>query len=377
MFARTDTSILGQWWWTVDRWTLGAILFLIGIGSLLVFASSPAVAETIGLDTYYFVKRHLIYLVPSFVILVGVSLASVSQIARLSFGIFGIGCIALMLVPLMGSEVKGAQRWLSLGGISLQPSEFVKPAFVVVSAWLFAEHQKNETFPGNQICMGLYALFVGLLFLQPDFGMVVLVSAVWFGQFFLAGLPLRWILGGLTTGAFGLIGAYFFLPHVTSRINRFLSPEGADKFAEGYQVSQSLEALVRGGILGQGPGEGLIKKNLPDAHSDFIFAVAAEEFGLLLCLLIMALFVSILFRGFTRVMKEPDLFIVLAVSGLLAQFGVQAMINISSTINLIPTKGMTLPLVSYGGSSILATCFSLGMVLSFTRRRVSGRGFVP
>ena len=251
----------------------------------------------------------------------------------------------------------------------------MKPAFAVVSAWLFAEHKSDDDFPGNAVAVSLYVLLVFLLFLQPDFGMVLLVSAVWFGQFFLAGLPLVWIGGGAITGLVGLLGAYLFLPHVTNRINRFFSSGSVDKYGEGFQVSQSLEAFARGGILGQGPGEGVIKKHLPDAHSDFIFAVAAEEFGLLLCLLILVLFCVVLFRGFSKLQKENDLFVVLAVSGLLAQFGLQAMINIASTIHLIPTKGMTLPLISYGGSSILATCLSLGLVLSLTRRRVSARGF--
>ena len=375
MFARTDTSILGQWWWTIDRWTLAAILCLMTMGALLVFAASPSVAETIHLSSFYFVKRHFIYLILAFMMLVSVSLLSVSSLKRLCFLMFFGGCLALVLVPFVGSEIKGAQRWLNFGFISLQPSEFVKPAFAVVSAWLFAKEKADPSFAGNNLSIVLFILFIFLLFLQPDFGMVVLVSTVWFGQFFLAGLPRLWIAGGAAVGITSFMGAYFFLPHVTSRINRFFSPSTADKFSEGYQVSQSLEALVRGGILGQGPGEGLIKKHLPDAHSDFIFAVAAEEFGLLVCVFILLLFSLILFRGFSRILKENDLFLVLAVAGLLVQFGLQAMINIGSTLNLIPTKGMTLPLISYGGSSILATCLSLGMVLSFTKRRVSAQGF--
>lgn len=376
MFSRTDSSVLGQWWWTIDRWMLGAMLFLMSIGVLLVCAASPSVAETIGASSFHFVKKHLMYLGPALLILVGTSLLSIQAIKRLCAYGFVIGCLALCLVPFIGSDIKGAQRWLSLAGLSIQPSEFIKPTFIVVSAWLFTQEKREPGFRGNVLSTMLYILVVGLLFLQPDFGMIILISSVWFGQYFLSGLSIRWIGGGAVAGLIGGIGAYFFLPHVSRRVDRFFSGASGDKFGEGYQISQSMEALVRGGVLGQGPGEGLIKKNLPDAHSDFIFAVAAEEFGLLLCLLILVLFVVVIFRGFSRVMRENDLFIVLAVSGLLAQFGLQAMINVASTIHLIPTKGMTLPLISYGGSSILAICFSLGIVLGLTRRRVSARGVI-
>lgn len=370
MFSRTDTSLLGQWWWTIDRWFLATVVVLMMIGVVLVFAASPGVAVLIKLQSFYFVQRHLIYLIPAFGILVGTSLLPLGGLKKLSFFIFIVGCLALVLVPFCGSEIKGARRWLSFGFFSFQPSEFVKPAFAVVSAWFFAEQKKDGDFPGNLVGGCAYGIFVLLLLIQPDFGMTFLVSVVWFGQFFLAGLRLFWIASGFVMGSIGVAGAYLFLPHVTKRVDRFFSAESVDRYGEGYQIAQSLEALSRGGLLGQGPGEGVVKKTLPDAHSDFIFAVAAEEFGLVLCLLILVLFALIVLRGLSRILKEQDFFVILAVSGVLAQFGIQAMINMASTLHLIPTKGMTLPLISYGGSSIMASCLALGMVLGLTRRRV-------
>jgi cell division protein FtsW len=269
----------------------------------------------------------------------------------------------------MGVDIKGARRWISILGFSLQPSEFVKPALAVLCAWMLAENQLNPVFPGKALALMLYGLTLCLLILQPDMGMAVLVSVVFFCQFFLAGLPLLWVALGVLTGAVGSISAYFFLPHVTQRVDRFLKAEGGDKYTDQYQITQSLDAFVNGGVFGQGPGEGTVKKHLPDAHADFIFAVAGEEFGLILCLIIVGLFAFIVLRNVGKVIQENDFFIVLAVSGLIIEFGLQAIINMSSTLSLIPTKGMTLPFISYGGSSMMALALTMGMVLALTRRR--------
>lgn len=368
--ARTNTSLIGQWWWTIDRWTLAALMLLIALGILLIMAASPAVADQHHWSSFHFIKKHIIFLVPTLGILFGVSLLSIQAIKRVSLGIFVISMMGLILTTFMGIEIKGASRWLEIGGVSLQPSEFVKPAFAVVCAWVFSRQQTEPSFPGNWIAIGLYACVVGLLLIQPDLGMAALITVMWFSQFFLAGLPLFWILSGAACGIGGLFGAYFLFPHVTRRVDHFLNPEGGDKFGDQYQVSQSLEAFMNGGFIGQGPGEGTVKKYLPDAHADFIFAVAGEEFGMILCLVLVGVFSFIVLRSFSRLFEEKNMFVILAVTGLIVQFGLQAIINMASTLNLMPTKGMTLPFISYGGSSMMALAIGMGMVLGLTRRRI-------
>lgn len=372
-FARSDNSILGRWWWTVDRWLFFGILSIIFIGFFLTMAASPAVAHHLHLDSFYFLKRHSFYLVPVMLTLVGVSLLSLKDIRRLSFLIYFLFTLLLIATFFFGAEIKGARRWINMAGISLQPSEFMKPALVVICAWMISEKKANPEFPGIVLALGFYGLVVILLLLQPDMGMIFLITVVFFGQLFLAGLPLFMVIGASMLGALGLATAYFFFPHVTHRIDRFLNPDLGDKYSDRYQITQSLEAFMNGGFWGQGPGEGTVKKYLPDAHADFIFAVAAEEYGLILCVLILALFVFVVMRSIVRIYNEENLFIVLAVSGLIIQFGIQALINIASTTSLIPTKGMTLPFISYGGSSLIALSFLMGMVLALTKRRIKTR----
>jgi cell division protein FtsW len=252
--------------------------------------------------------------------------------------------------------------------VSLQPSEFVKPTFAIVAAWLFAEQKERPRFPGNAIAIALFVALIVMLIKQPDLGMAVVVALVWFAQFFMAGLRLYWVASGTIAGIGGLAGAYLWLPHVTSRINRFFDRVPGDN----YQVNRSLEAFANGGLWGRGPGEGTVKDHLPDAHADFVFAVAGEEFGLIVCIAIVCVFAFIVLRGFSRLLQEGNLFVLLAATGLLIQFGLQAIINMASTLHLIPTKGMTLPFVSYGGSSMLALAFGMGMMLALTRRRLGG-----
>jgi len=368
--ARTNTSLIGQWWWTIDRWTLAALMLLIVLGVLLIMAASPAVADQHHWSSFHFIKKHIIFLVPTLGILFGVSLLSLQELKKVSLAILIISMGGLILTTFMGVEIKGASRWLEIGGISLQPSEFVKPAFAVVCAWVFSRQQREPLFPGNLIAIALYGVVVGFLLIQPDLGMAALITVMWFSQFFLAGLPLFWILSGTACGIGGLFGAYFFFPHVTRRVDHFLNPEGGDKFGDQYQISQSLEAFMNGGFIGQGPGEGTVKKYLPDAHADFIFAVAGEEFGMILCLLLVGIFLFIVLRSFSRLFEEKNMFVILAVTGLIVQFGLQAIINMASTLNLMPTKGMTLPFISYGGSSMMALAIGMGMVLGLTRRRI-------
>ena len=368
--ARTNTSLIGQWWWTIDRWLLFSLIALALLGIFLIMAASPAVADQHNWSSFYFIKKHLLFLIPAFAMLVGVSLLSLQDIKYVSLGVLAISMIGLFLTLFMGVEIKGAARWLNVGGLSLQPSEFVKPSFIVVSAWLFASQKSETPYPGNIVSLGLYLGIVALLLLQPDLGMTALVTVVWFIQFFLAGMPLLWIILGLGFCICGFFATYFLFSHVSRRIDHFLNPDVGDKFGDRYQINQSLEAFLNGGLFGKGPGEGTIKKFLPDAHADFIFAVAGEEFGMLFCIGLVLLFAFILLRCFMRLFEENNMFVVLAVSGLVIQFGLQAIINIASTLNLIPTKGMTLPFISYGGSSLIAQALGMGMVLGLTRRRI-------
>jgi cell division protein FtsW len=371
LLGRTDTSVIGRWWWTVDRWTMAALAALVAVGALLIMAASPAVAERIGADHFHFVRRQFIFLPPALLVIFAVSLLSPKNIRRLACLGF-LGALALMVTTLaMGQEIKGATRWISLAGITIQPSEFVKPTFAVVAAWMFAEQRLSESFPGNLISLSLYLLVACLLLLQPDVGMTLVVSSVWFVEFFLAGLPLVWVLMGMVVGLGGLVAAYFTFGHVASRIDRFLDPSAGDS----YQVTTALQAFHYGGFFGRGPGEGRVKAVLPDAHTDFILAVAGEEFGLILCLAVVGIFAFIVLRGFARMLAEENLFVLLATSGLLVQFGLQAIINMASTLHLMPTKGMTLPFISYGGSSMLALALGMGMVLALTRKRYGQEGW--
>lgn len=369
IFSRRDTSILGRWWWTVDRWSLGAITLLMGIGILLSFAASPPVADRLNLGGFYFVKRHVLMMIPTLLVLISTSLMTPRQIRRLASFVYLIGLALLVLTITNGMEIKGARRWMSFGSLSIQASEFVKPAFAVLVAWMLTERYRNPYFPGMIISCTLLGFFACLLMLQPDLGMTVVATAAWIGQLFIAGMPLFWMGFVAVLGVFGFIGAYFFFPHVARRIDQFLDPTTGDPKHDLYQVHQSLEAFTNGGLLGRGPGEGTVKKYIPDAHADFIFAVAGEEFGLILCTVVVGLFAFIVVRSFLRVMNESSLFVILAVCGLIIQFGIQALVNMSSTLHIIPTKGMTMPFISYGGSSLLALAMSMGMVLALTRRR--------
>jgi cell division protein FtsW len=366
--SRADNSTLGRWWWTVDRWTLAACATLIGFGYVMMLAASPAVAERIGQSRDMFILKQVIFLALAGGVVVAVSLLSPREIRRLAI----VGCIlALVLTAatmVIGVEIKGARRWIALPGLSLQPSEFLKPCFAVVAAWLISEGRRTPRFPGMALAVGVFVLIVLLLKSQPDIGMLAVVTAVFFAQLYVAGLNLAFV----GVGVFGLcgaaLGAYTLFPHVQSRVQRFLDPAAGDH----YQITTALEAFGNGGLLGRGPGEGHVKDVLPDAHADFVYAVAGEEFGMIVCLVIAMLFAFIVLRGLLRLLKEPDLFVVLASTGLVAGFGLQAFVNMASTLHLIPTKGMTLPFISYGGSSVIAVALGIGMLLALTRRRHHG-----
>ncbi len=367
-FSRADTSILGRWWWTLDRWALLVLTLLFAVGAILTVAASPGAAARIGLEPFYFVRHQFAFMAPALLIMLAVSMLSPRGVRRMAVLILAVGLVCVAATHFAGVEAKGASRWLSLGDFTFQPSEFVKPCFAVVAAWMFAEYRQSENFPGRAIAGALLLITVALLLLQPDFGMAVTVTAVWFVQFFLAGLSLWWV--GLSLAlTLGLVtAAYGIFPHVAKRIDLFIDPSSGDS----YQVTTSLKAFQQGGLLGKGPGEGVVKGYLPDAHTDFIFAVAAEEFGMLAALAIVGLFSFVVLRGLARIVREANLFVLLAVAGLLTQFGLQALINMGVTVQLLPAKGMTLPFVSYGGSSLIASALGMGMVLALTRSGYRG-----
>ena len=364
---RDDRSVIGQWWWTVDRWSLGAILAIMAFGVMLTLAASPPAAERIGADSFLFAKRQFLFLPLALLVMLSISLASPRHVRRLALVVFFGSIVLLAATFLIGIEIKGARRWISVPGLSsVQPSEFVKPSLAVISAWLLAQSRTERRAPGYLLSTVLVGGVLALLVMQPDLGMSVVVAAVWAVQLFVVGLPM-WVAGfGAVAGAAGMVGAYFVFSHVRSRFDRFLDPSSGDN----YQVNTSLEAFMNGSLFGRGPGEGTVKAQLPDAHTDFVMAVAGEEFGLVVCLMILCLFAFVTLRSMSRASKETSLFITLAATGLAVQFGLQAAINMASTIQLIPAKGMTLPFISYGGSSALAMAICVGMGRRFCTRMV-------
>jgi cell division protein FtsW len=367
MFARTDRGTIATWWWTVDKPLMGFIIALMFSGLVLSLAGSPPVAERLGLGSFHFVVRHGFFLVVALGVLIGASLMTPRMVRRSALVVFLASLVLMALTLVIGMEIKGARRWLDMGFFALQPSEFIKPAFAVVAAWLFAQAESRPDMPAKAIAFAAVAMVAGLLILQPDFGQTMLIVLVWAVIFFAAGMPWQWISALAGLGVSGLGAAYALVPHVRGRIDRFINPGSHDT----YQTDTAIEAFLRGGWLGRGPGEGTVKQVLPDSHTDFVFAVAAEEFGVLVCLVIAALFAVVVLRALMRAMRTSDPFTRLAVVGLAALFGLQSVINMSVNLSLVPAKGMTLPLISYGGSSLVSMAYTLGMVLALTRR---GRG---
>lgn len=369
-FTRTDTSVVGQWWWTVDRWLLFAAGTLIVIGMILILAAGPPAAGRIGADTYHFVRKQAVFLPLAVAVMLAISLMSAVTTRRFAVAGFTVSFVLMLATLVVGPEINGAHRWVRLGPLSIQPSEFVKPFLVVTSAWMFSMSRTTPGFPGNIISLGCLLMVCAVLLSQPDVGMTLVVVSVWCAQFFIAGLPIVWVVLLAFAGLGALVAAYFIFPHVASRVDRFLDPSTGDT----YQVKQAMLAFQNGGVLGRGPGEGRVKELLPDAHTDFIFAVAGEEFGVLLCLLVVAMFGFLVLRAMIRVLRDDNLFVLLAVGGLAAQFGLQAIVNMASSLHMMPTKGMTLPFISYGGSSMLALAIAMGMILGLTRRRRDAEG---
>lgn len=362
--ARTDKSTLSEWLWTVDHAILTGVVILIAAGLFLGLAASPPVAEKLNLDSFYFMRRQAIFLIPAVILLLGISMLSTKSIKRFGFLVCSGSIILVLLTLFFAAEIKGATRWLYIGPFSLQPSEFLKPGFVIVTATILSSANPANKWPVFAVSGALFTVCVGLLVLQPDFGQTFLLVAVWSIMLFLAGLPKVWIFSGMGLGFGGSYLAYNLVPHVQSRVDRFLNPETGDT----YQIDRALDAFHHGGLVGQGLGEGQVKRILPDAHTDFIFAVAAEELGVIACLFLLIVFGMIVLRGLNRAFETTDSFVQLSVTGLITIFGLQAFVNMAVNMNLLPSKGMTLPFVSYGGSSLLALALTMGMVLALTRR---------
>jgi cell division protein FtsW len=365
MSSRTERTPFGDWWWTVDRMILAAIGGLMLGGMILSLAASPPVAARLNLDPFHFVNRHALFLVPTIVILLASSFLTPRYIRRVALLVFLVSLLLVAVTPFFGAEIKGARRWLVILGVNIQPSEFLKPAFVILISWLFAESTRRPEMPANTGAVALLLLVVSLLVLQPDFGQTMLIALVWGALFFMAGMRLIWVTGLAGTAALGLAGAYFTVPHVARRIQRFLDPASGDTF----NIDLAMESFARGGWFGRGPGEGTVKRILPESHTDFVFAVGAEEFGIVLCLMLLALFAFIVIRSLRHAARNEDPFIRFAVAGLALLFGLQSAINMAVNLHLLPAKGMTLPFISYGGSSMLSLAYCMGMLLALTRER--------
>jgi cell division protein FtsW len=365
MVSRAERSALANWWWTIDRWILAAVGALMVLGLVLTMAGSPPVAERLGLSTFHFVHRQVLYLIPSVMVLFAASFLSPRQVRRVALFVFIVSIALIVLALLYGHEIKGSRRWI----FGIQPSEFLKPAFVILVAWAFSEGGKRRDVPANLLAALLLGVTVSLLVLQPDFGQTLLVATAWSSLFFMAGLHWFWVAGIGGAGLGGALLAYKLVPHVRARVLKFIDPGAGGGMADTFQIDTALDSFLSGGWFGKGPGEGTVKRILPDAHTDFIFAVTGEEFGVLACLLIVGIFTFIVLRGLFAAARNEDPFCRFAAAGLVVLFGIQSAINMAVNVHLIPAKGMTLPFISYGGSSLISLGLAIGFLIAVLRKR--------
>ena len=365
-FTRTDRSRMGVWWWTVDHWLLGATAFLIIAGVLLSFTSSPAEAARLHIpDPFHFAIRQSVFGIAAAAVAMSASMLSSRGVRRAALIIYGVTILMMMALPAIGHSAKGAARWIEFSGFSLQPSEFMKPALIVLCGWMFAEGQKGEGVPGVSIAFALYSISVVLLLIEPDVGQTILITIAFGAAFFMAGVPIRWILGLGGAALAGIVGIYFTFQHVATRVHSFLGKNGEEG---GHQVDKALDAIRNGGLFGKGPGEGVMKRSVPDGFTDFIYALAAEEYGLVFSLTLITVLGFLVIRGLYKAMRLQDAYEQVAAAGLFVLVGQQSFINIAVNLKMIPTKGMTLPFISYGGSSMLAMGLTLGFAMALTRR---------
>jgi cell division protein FtsW len=366
MVSRAERSPLANWWWTIDRWILAAAGALMVLGLVLTMAGSPPVAERLNLSAFHFVHRHVFFLAPSVAVLLAASCLSPRQVRRAALLVF-LASIALIVAALyLGPEIKGSRRWI----FGIQPSEFLKPAFVILAAWAFSEGAKRRDVPAVALALLLLPIAIIPLMLEPDFGQTMLISLVWAVLFFMAGVHWLWMAGIGGAGLAGALLAYKLVPHVRARVLRFVDPGAAGGgIADTFQIDTALDCFLSGGWFGKGPGEGTVKRILPDAHTDFIFAVTGEEFGVLACLLIVAIFAFVIMRGLFLAARSEDPFCRLATAGLVLLFGTQSVINMAVNVHLMPAKGMTLPFLSYGGSSLISLALAIGFLIALLRKR--------
>lgn len=364
--SRTRRFVLAEWWRSIDQLTLVLLLCLLSAGLVLSMAASPAAAHRLDIDQpFYFLMRHAFFVAAGFAGAVFVSLFEPQGARRIGILALIGAAVIMAALPSIGYEVKGAVRWIRVGPVGLQPSEFIKPGFIVFAAWMFSAAKRDPNVPAVPIVLIAYMVLIFMLIRQPDFGQSFLLTLCFAAVFFFAGVSLGWVIVMMGVTMIGAIVAYFALPHVQARVSAFLSPDKAD----GYQTEKALEAIASGGFFGRGPGEGAVKYSLPDGHTDFIFAVTVEEFGFLISALLVLLIAAFVIRAFSNALRLNDQFCQLATAGLATMIGMQAVINLFVNLNMAPSKGMTLPFISSGGSSILALCFAAGMILAFTRKR--------
>ena len=364
LISRSDNSNIALWWWTIDRFLLTLFSILIIVGIFLVMASSQHLAQSFNIFSHYFTLRHILFVIISLPIIFLFSLLNEKQTKAISIIGLIITIFLLLIILINGSEIKGAKRWIYFSGFSFQPSELCKPFYVIVNAWFLTLWIEGKNFPGWAWSIVSLILISSLLLIQPDVGMTIVIILTWCFQLFITGIPLIIIICLTLAVPLFVILTYHNFDHVKIRIDGFL--EGTT-----YQVTKSLQSFEFGGFWGTGPGEGFYKKFLPDAHSDFVFAVAAEEYGILICLIIILIYSLVVYRAFSLSFINKSLFFIIAVSGLAFQFGIQTLIHMASNTNLIPTKGMTLPFLSYGGSSMMSSAITVGILLSLTRKNIS------
>jgi cell division protein FtsW len=372
MFSRERKTPIAEWWWTIDKELLAAFVLLLAVGVVLSFAASPPVAERLGLGSWHFIIRQAIFAVLALPVLIATSFLPHRAARFAALGVLAVSLVMLWLTLRFGVEVKGAKRWISAFGQTVQPSEFVKPAYAVIGAWLFSESMKQKDVPARIIATVVMLAIVGALLLQPDIGQTALVLATWAALLFLSGISWFIIFGLMIAGVGMLFGAYAFFPHFAKRIDTFINPDESNGHAT-YQIEKAINSLLEGGWFGRGPGESLAKKLIPDAHADYVFSAAAGEFGILFCLCLVLLIGFIVIRALMGAQRQSNLFARLAASTLAIQFGLQCGINLAVNLNLIPPKGMTLPFVSYGGTSMIAVAFGAGLMLALTRKRPEER----
>ena len=363
LISRSDRSKKAIWFWTIDRWLFSSYLILISLGAFFIMATGPNMADNLNLENHFFTMRHIVFLVVGFLLVLFFSQLNERSLKIISI-IGTIFCIFLMFLTIInGISAKGAQRWINIFGQSLQPSEFIKPLFVIVNAWLLYLWKNKIYFRGWLWSISLVSLIVFLLLLQPDLGMSLLIISVWLLQLFLSGASLKIIVLLVCSLPTLLTISYFYFDHVYHRINIFIQ-------GKSWQSVQAIKSFQNGGFFGKGMGEGFYKNNLPDAHTDFVFAVIAEEFGIIICFIIVALYALIIFRSLILAMSGKNLFYILAICGLATLFGLQSIIHFCTNIGIIPTKGMTLPFLSYGGSSTISSAILIGMLISLTRKQI-------